>query len=706
MPKPLKMNPLMRLCLAKRDLDGMRSILARGIDVDAVSSDGKTAFVQAAERGWIEGLELLHSYSPAELGATDVLAEFIVYLESIGQRESADFLRGLNRISHDAEGDDAVPTGVGEAQFYNATQLDGSDDDEEVIEWEADAPEQMPADDAALRRSLDASHDTRTSTRLTVPKQESLDFLDFPDPETSVVRKARREFAITSGLANLIQFGIANGYVFDDRLKKVALERVDTDIDLSLSHLRLLCEDLGIEIDSDSWWREPTSTTAESDDIVLCEEETAFLFDLSSQTSDPGWHISTQLEESILLDREEEERIGKLIESTRREAIRFITSNLLALRVLANLLESWLDGTDPSRYIFAAKRQDSDEVDQSPAESEKGVASLYPDEAESELSELRENLRSLNEENFRAGSVHQSVEALGLTFLAICAVADSAELPEAVQAGLRFYIDRIRNLRAQFFESNLRLANSVARKYLWSGVPFADLIQESYLGLLTAIERFDYTRGFKFSTFAMWWVRQNVQRYVSEHSRVIRLPVHMTEKVDKVRRVEARTVPFGPKPMEVSAIAKLAELSISEVQNVHRVRNDAVLFSDVTSMRDFVDKLPTEYANMRELDSDDFPTLAEYCDDLDADEVDAFDMAAERCLISSMHEVLSNLDPRESEVLKRRFGVGGFEPHTLEDVGKEFGVTRERVRQIERKALVRLRHPANSGHLRDYLRER
>jgi RNA polymerase primary sigma factor len=319
------------------------------------------------------------------------------------------------------------------------------------------------------------------------------------------------------------------------------------------------------------------------------------------------------------------------------------------------------DNPDQIFRIFAAFKEMGIEVTDSAEDFEKEEG----DDSQTEV-ELMDSV-SLDD------PVRMYLKEIGR--VSLLTAADEVDLAKRIEAGEE-------RAKQQLTEANLRLVVSIAKKYIGRGMSFLDLIQEGNMGLIRAVEKFDYHKGYKFSTYATWWIRQAITRAIADQARTIRIPVHMVETINKLVRVSRRLLQeLGREPSDAE-IAEEMGITPDKVREIIKVSQDPV-------------SLETPIGE--EEDSH----LGDFVEDTQA--VAPSDAASLTLLHNEVEDILDTLTPRERRVLQLRFGLIDGHQRTLEEVGKRFGVTRERIRQIEAKALRKLRHPSRSKKLRDYL---
>ena len=325
-----------------------------------------------------------------------------------------------------------------------------------------------------------------------------------------------------------------------------------------------------------------------------------------------------------------------------------------------------------------------DQIEEVFEKFEKNGINIYKEETdddEPDLEDLEEveeiKLEEIDVNNIEGASVDDPVRMYlrEIGKIPLLTYEQEIELAKGVLAGDE-------EAKKKLAESNLRLVVSIAKKYVGRGMLFLDLIQEGNMGLIKAVEKFDYTKGYKFSTYATWWIRQAITRAIADQARTIRIPVHMVETINKLIRTSRHLLQQLGREPTPEEIAKEMEIPVEKVVEIQKIAQDPV-------------SLETP------IGEEDDSHLGDFIQDDDSPAPQ--DSVAYTLLKEQLEEVMSTLTPREAKVLKLRFGLEDGKARTLEEVGKEFKVTRERIRQIEAKALRKLRHPSRSKKLKDYM---
>jgi RNA polymerase primary sigma factor len=296
---------------------------------------------------------------------------------------------------------------------------------------------------------------------------------------------------------------------------------------------------------------------------------------------------------------------------------------------------------------------------------------------EEELSDEDLEITVDNVDAFADDSVRLYLREIGK--IPLLSTEEESELAKKIVEGDKKAKDKM-------VEANMRLVVSIAKRYSGRGLDFLDLIQEGNTGLLRAVEKFDPEKGFKFSTYATWWIRQAITRAIADQARTIRIPVHMVETINKVLRTTRKLTTELNREPTIEEIAKELDMEVDKVEYVMRIKQD-IASLDASVGRD---------------GDDEDSVLGDFVED--EERASPEDSAANQILKEQLASIISTLSDREQKIIKMRFGIGGERPHTLEEVGYEFSVTRERIRQIEAKALSKLRKHKDTKKLHEYLR--
>ena len=441
----------------------------------------------------------------------------------------------------------------------------------------------------------------------------------------------------------------------------------------------------------------------------MAENATAYFGDLWSASLDSYSAFMRDIGRSKLLSAEDEICLAEAIENSWLSIVKEIFGNRQALRFLLNVVDKIAGGVLPPGYLLAFHADsheeesavDTDEMledSASEADSSEGGVIVEAtakaddgDEWQRTLQCIRRSSLYLQTSNWsdlsdvaqktilaQVSEIRFSLEFLQSLIADLMSNPNDASqsCSHAIQTNLR----KIEHIRNRFAEANLRLVNVIARKYSRRGVDLLDLVQEGSLGLLKAVDKFDHRRGFKFSTYGTWWIKQAITRAIADKGRTIRVPVHMVENINKVLSIRRRMEEAGVEEVSVDRIAEQLDIPVKKVRKV-------LAFSDQTSaLADLSDAIVESLVD----DSAAVAWCAVHADDLR----------------TRSSKVLTTLKPKERDIIVKRFGLEGTDDQTLEEVGQAMGVTRERVRQIEAKALRKLRHPVRSRILEPFLEAR
>ncbi|WP_312326772.1 sigma-70 family RNA polymerase sigma factor [Stenotrophomonas sp.] len=666
------LKPLLRLAALRGDSHHVLRYLELGGDVEACDQQGRTLHMLAASKGHLQLCNLIaehvlssqnpaHHEEPTETAGTTVVRP--ASLEVLGldgaQIPSQHLEHGVST---------EAPCAVDDLQseFFGA--------------WTEDVGADAPLQDPEIWSTVQKVQE-EISRHVIVDKDEDWNDLARLLPSHSEITLIRElnHSATLGAFSGLVRRAHDEGSFNPREIEEISYEIEGIEDGDTSRQLTILMGQIGAVAEEDDQWLSPlhlyeTSSSPSDSDI---EELELFMQDLSSKTNDPGSHFWKIIQASVLLDRAGEERIGLLLDLSLKDAYRAIAESACAAASLQSLAEDFKDGRVSTGQISHLSVGDSDLA----TEWTEGSGDPTDDDdypvlaAGPSLLELLETAasacsewRGSPEDDSMGKRAMAAVSALELTSSTITRFDQEFEDAGSVSLALRRARGRLSRLEHEMFYANVKLAVHVADMYSWSTLPRMDRIQESLIGLLKAIDRFDYGRGTKFSTYAMWWLKQSLSRAIGDKARVIRLPIHVMERVTKIAKVARERGEDSAHAMPAQEIARLSDLSVNQVAKALAVINDVVSWDQQDGMQELV------------LSTQDTSSSPE-------EWTDGF------LRRRAIDECLAQLPPREAEVVRHRFGLIDGDDRTLEEVGQMFGVTRERIRQIEAKALRKMRHP-------------
>ncbi|QNA87464.1 sigma-70 family RNA polymerase sigma factor [Massilia sp. Dwa41.01b] len=656
------LTPLMIAAIHNQQ-DSCTKLLALGADASLLSAGGKTAVELARDHGHLTLATLLLPRGAPNSDGPHTAEIGNVLLSNGSSSPPAIGGTHLLPLQHcSAEGLQMASVDTTLAQSAEIHPLEFTDD---LSGWTADANVSVPVHDADCVMAAEGVQ-RRISEHRRISDDADWSAIDFELPEARAAQLSPRieDLAAVEGL---IASGLRDGYVTDDNLQQ-ALEK---DFGFEIERVRVVMEglldDLGILLETVGTPLPQVSLSANNEELI---EVLHVLHDRLAEPTGPEHMYFTEARKYDLIKREDEERLGRQMDSTLGQLT----------RALASLPErDWLlyfAQTGEGGGVAIHELEDGDEMAEGGESLEAASEEKGADSVEGDFRSYVQLVRSGAPENGRDRAVPRPAPVDLKRMLDAASRLDdvAADLVNSSIAGYERARDRL-------VTANLRLAISLAHKYRYSGLPLADLIQEANIGLMRAAERFDFRRGFKFSTYATWWIRQGMSRSVQDTSRTIRVPVHQGEKIYQVSRVQ-RELEYGRAgEVRPEEIANHLSLSLRQVEQI--IRADIRVISIEECGPDLEPFTP-----------DPFSIVDLQCDPLQR--------ACDRSLATAIERLLAGIDKRGRQVIVARFGFDGAGGRTLDEVGQQFGVTRERIRQIEAKTLRKLNHPSRADVLAPY----
>lgn len=561
--------------------------------------------------------------------------------------------------------------------------------------WEAEVELTTPDGDPTV---LATASEIQNAISEHAPIDHSTDWDDFEAylPERASALPKADDAEARERLRALLLRATREGSVPDQAIEDITLNDDQTPNEEVGAMLRMVVNDLGAEADE----RHEYSTYHENfmvhvepretpDEEQVVDDALTLIDDLESRRNDPIRLYLRAFHYDALLTANEEVAFGKAMEQGIEAALDALAGSITGIEAVVEASLLVKTGVKNLRWMSAGTREEIPEADGIQGDSPSTKADSPDDDKEShddsddessgnELAEFFANserllaiARSLRATPAEISAMREALGSLGLSRSFLLELAESGRIAEPVSAGaFKKAMLAYRTARDRMAVANLKLVYSIAKKYLYSGIPLDDLLQEGNIGLLKGVERFDWRRGFKFSTYATWWIRQQVGRYVADKGRTIRVPVHIHEKL---QRIEQAARDFESDHGRIPTVAEMAEL-------VELTPRKVAAYMQITG-----EPLP-----IHELDIDSM--IASDARD-DYISPDPMDIVAERKLATVVHKILGTLKLKEESILRMRFGIGVSDTMTLDEIGSRMELTRERIRQIESKAIRHLKHP-------------
>ena len=688
------MHPLFRLALMHGDAESAIKHLEGGRPVDCRDSSGRTPLIIAAQKGHRDLCAALLQHG-ADIDAKDSNGNTALALaQGSGRRDIAELILAAGTNSA-ADAADLTPQAILlEPPPPPAESASESSDDDEAVfgDWEAEDPAEAPDNDpaclteAAVVQKQIGAHDA-------IDLDE--DWLDVEVDLPAALRDQRRARLLDSAERRLLEAlfsdAIEYGIVSAERLEPYA-GSTEAELDREfLDHLVRLLGELGAVIDDDDeeWLIPDEERNIPEEYADILEEAFVHLEDMSARLNDPLTRFIADIRSKTLFTRDDEQRHGSAVDAELQRALDAIAASPTGIAAAIEIAASIVNGQRPPSGL--TRLVDEGPATEGAAESDATSEDGFSDDrneatvADSSRIDLFAERVGLLRESASVSTTSATVRAELRSQLS--ALEPTAAFVRLVDHHLKEHghegcdisqpLEAIRRLYSQMVDANYRLVISIARRYMGTGIPLMDLVQEGNLGLLRAVEKFDHRRGFKFSTYATWWIRQAITRAIADSGFMIRVPVHMREKINKVNAALRALDAAGATDPSHKQIASRAGMDEAEVRKALSV--------------------PEAWC------WDDAPDMLARVLEVEDEEQQADTLATAISLRRALRSALETLKEREAQVLVYRFGLEDGEYRTLEEVGQYFSVTRERIRQLESKGLARLRRPSTASLLHPFI---
>jgi RNA polymerase primary sigma factor len=684
------MNPLTKLAVVSGATDALRIQIQRGLNVDMTDAQGRSLLMLAASRGHVEVCRLL-----LEAGAN------VDLLDASGKSASQHAVLATNRdvaaLFEDYLVKSRIDFGSGVADGTSSAETSPIPSDGLAIDlWE-------DADEVALPLAEVSSLNALSAIQEAMSAHWPVDFdpdwddveIDLPEP-VYAARSSCLDEEMRAQISRIVSVGLQDGRLSSSTLE-MALQGPDDDFIQNLHRcLVFVLQDLGISIDDAEISLPATDLTAAPNPAGGIEAVLDYLADLVSASNEPGRYYQREMVHEDLISKEQEVELALGMEGAKYRAIDVISRDPQLLNEFVQQVERGLQGMGS---LSAVVEQDSpdehadgdpeeldvvQDIDDSDAnKDERAAASDAPPLAADVTSQITSLRQRLSQGKVPVEEIAENLRGLRLNMSFIERTCES--LSNDVGSDARFKLFKelsvFRDFRNRLVVSNLRLVNSLARRYMYRGLSFLDLVQEGNIGLMRAAEKFDYRRGFKFSTYGTWWIRQGITRAIADQARLVRIPVHMIETLNRVTRIQEELERSTGKSASTALIGERASMNPAAVAKILAFDMEYVSIDDPDDGINDCEILPEQF-----IDPKAGPEA----------------MAMSDGLRLAVTEMLAKIPPKISDVIRLRFGLVDDDSHTLEEIGEQFNVTRERIRQIESQGLKLLGNPSRNALLRTF----
>jgi RNA polymerase primary sigma factor len=764
------LNPLFKLAILSGSEAAVRMYVDQGDDINAVDGSGRSPLLLAVSRGHIGTCRILLE-AGADPSVTDIEGRSALSLARDSRAPDLLALLEPSQVAEQAAAFVAVtaasnrstplPKGLNQTGSSDSSLL--VEDELDLSDWESEAESHLPPPAPECLVTL-----STMAIQRELSKHAAIDSdddwsdveIELPDVEVRTRHKNSLDDTGREAIRALILAGLEEGRVPAKQFEETVVA-ADTPDGLMEQTLSLILGDLGIGIDTslDDWRSVVAPELVSEESERIADEALSFLQQLLRHENDPLRLYLKDIGRHDVLSRDGECELGKQMESGLNDAVAVIAGSRYLINEILLEAEEIRQGLKPWRAMVEAYTSEGNESDDFNSEEDLAEASIngYRDDDIAPVTHSGlppdfwtriEAIRGLlsDPQQSDAATVLDELSELSLSWGFInrlCQRGTASRAEPETQRRLALALEHAESGKRRMIEANLRLVVSIAKSHSSQRLPFLDLIQEGNKGLIKAVEKFDYHRGFKFSTYATWWIRQAITRAIADQARLIRVPVHMVESINRVEKARKEielasghtpapriiadwlSLPVEKVTKTLSALAEL--VPIDDWEGFHDRQAGSALLSDVAGMRqaerlilirdtmqnvatDLLRTLhPLEAEHLRSrtplghgsesTDENDYeqegPDCCVYIQDLLEDPRPSPEYDA---MQSSLHETLAKvlclLSSRQAEILRLRFGLDDGEERTLEDIGQVFGVTRERIRQIESKALKALRQPS------------